>query len=419
MSLISRTKGILRNQFFPDPILVPVKSKGRFLEVWGALRRVPRLYTVIGISESGTGGKVKGENLTSLDCSFRSFANGKTRASSVYTDRRVFLPHTLYAEIPTARALRYIYTSPRVNAVAFNLSDNQNASHFQELGTTHQITYSEVIPTAILPRLIGLVESSNPFAEGAMTHGQLASQALSADNVYVAHFHAQIAREQSEEVSGFIFPLLDTLLTLGFVQEAADYIQWYSRNGYEDPQIHLYAARIYSLSGKPETSFEIVDAYFDHPTLSSVAWLEHGRALIVQDKFDEAVRSFKKAVALNPNGIDSLLGCGLAIRNKCYPDDVEGLFEAKTFFERVVALNGYHTNEALFHLGTIAIAQEEWVEAEALCKRTLAISDNAIARRNLILSLHAQQKMDEAELEFGKLRFSWPEEAERIEHYFR
>ena len=80
--------------------LIPSKEGGPFLDVWSDLTEQKYLYSAVGVAENGNGKAVAGEVMMSLDYMYRSYSNGHVKASSVYTDKKVFKPATLYAEIP-------------------------------------------------------------------------------------------------------------------------------------------------------------------------------------------------------------------------------------------------------------------------------------------------------------------------------
>jgi tetratricopeptide (TPR) repeat protein len=139
----------------------------------------------------------------------------------------------------------------------------------------------------------------------------------------------------------------------------------------------------------------------------------------VKGNFQEAIVSFDECLRRDPENLDAKLGAGIAYRNINYASgNRKGLEMARSYFDKVASVNGYRASEAYFHIGTILLALGDFAGCEDAVRKSLALRDTGIARRNLVLSLHALGKVKEAHDEYLFLSSYSPSDAQGLEKYF-
>ena len=205
------------------------------------------------------------------------------------------------------------------------------------------------------------MSSGNVSATGT-THSALAQAALESDDIYCAYYHAECAREAGEPPQEYAASLMTALGFMNMWQEAANYFHSFRSNGISNARIELIYARLLAFSREPEE----------------------------------------------------------ALRNLHYQlDDMKYIEPARRALQQACALGRFHQPEAFHHLGTLAIATGDWPEAQSCCEQALAIQNNPITLKNLVLSLHAQGKMDEAKKQYSYLSYSNRDVANTISQYFQ
>ncbi|MBI2877398.1 MAG: tetratricopeptide repeat protein [Candidatus Tectomicrobia bacterium] len=402
----------------PETTLVPCQE-GPFLEVWQKLPEVPWLYLPIDVKDNADPGEIidTEDMLTVANQLFRS-SDGMT-TGMVYTDHRLFRPGAVVARMKTASALEQFFQAGRVQGVSFNLTMNSAAMSGSAVKDfTYNLPYHFTVFRFVLPRLVGLVTSADPFARSGVAHSAIARQALKADQVYVAYHHAAAAREGGEALDAYYFTELDALMTLRLNQQVTDYLAWYEKRG-SNPLFKLYCARALSLSGQPEEALSMIRPFLMHPELGALAWLEQGRAMMIQGDPRGAINGFDECLRRDPEKIEAHLGRGIAYRNLNYQSSNEpGLRVALQAFQKVALKKGYHASEAYFHMGTIYLALGRMAEGEEVTRKSLQLRDTGIARRNLIIFLHARGNVPEAYDEYQFLLQQSPQDAQGLESYF-
>jgi len=114
-----------------------------------------------------------------------------------------------------------------------------------------------------------------------------------------------------------------------------------------------------------------------------------GIALDGQRKYEEAVISYRKALALQPNMPDLHFNLGIALAN------LGRLEEAVTSYRKALSMQPRFF-EALGNLGTVLQKQGKLEEAIATYRKALAINPDALGHFNLATALRDQGKLEEA-----------------------
>lgn len=399
-------------------VLVPT-GEAPFLQMWKGLVEVPQLFLPLerGIApEDRCGEQI--ENMLDVANLLNKTPEGM-QIGIVFTDKKVFVPGACYAAMNSSECLKQYFHAGRVGAVAFNSSLNRSDMSSLSEDITYRLPRGYTLYRFVLPRLIGLMVSDDPFAVRSGSHTRLAEQAATADNPYSAYHHAAAAREEGAPLNDFYFFELGALMTLNLNKQVSDYLQWYQNKGEKDPRFRLYCARALTLSGQPDQALQLVQTFLQDSALGGFAWLERGRACMIKGMFQEAISSFDECLRLDPDNLDACLGAGIAYRNINYSSgNREGLAVARSYFEKVAFTSGYHASEAYFHIGTILLAVGDYAGCEAAVLKSLRLRDAGIARRNLILALHAQGKVKEAYDQYTFLKGYSPKDAEGLEKYF-
>ena len=399
-------------------VLIPGKE-APFLQMWGGLPDVAQLFLPLDRSQTPEGRcVVKAGNMLEVANLLNTTPEGM-HVGLVFTDRRLFVPGACYAAMRTPDCLKQYFHAGRVGAVAFNSSLNCADMDSLQEDITYRLPEGYTLYRFVLPRLVGLVTSDDPFAEKSGNHIQCAREAVSANDPFIAYHHAAAAREEGAELDDFYFLELDSLMALNLNEQVADYLPWYQQKGGKDPRFKLYCARALSLSGQPDKAFPLVQPLLHDRALGGLAWLERGRAHAVKGNFQEAIVSFDECLRRDPENLDAKLGAGIAYRNINYASgNRKGLEMARSYFDKVASVNGYRASEAYFHIGTILLALGDFAGCEDAVRKSLALRDTGIARRNLVLSLHALGKVKEAHDEYLFLSSYSPSDAQGLEKYF-
>lgn len=392
-------------------LLAPVHDDS-FLKMWNKFTEIPDIFVPFSISES------KGELFPEADILQHAlgsliFESGDGRKLGlVYTDHRVFTPKINCMQVSTPRALEWFFHSDTVTGVSFNLP-----MHTQQI--TIELPQGYTLLKNGMARLIGLIKSKDAFAESGKSHSELAEKAMADDNIYSSYHHASSARETGEPLDNFYFSELNALITMNLTQQVSEYLDWYGNRG-KDPRFQLYYARCTSLSGQADQALKQIIPFLGVPSLAALAYLERGRALLIQKKPAPALSAFEDSLSCDPENADALLGKGLALRGMHYDSgNREGLKAALQPFQKVVSKNGYHSPEALFNIATIHLALEQWPECEQANRKSMYLRYAPICHRNLVLSMHAQGKIEEAFKEYQFLSRINPGAADGLEKYFQ
>ncbi len=322
----------------------------------------------------------------------------------IYTDSRMFREDTIYAEVPTESALlRYLH-SPEVEGVAFNLSWAEQSweGEMDEeiLKQTHVLPFSCTVWKTTLLRLVGFLQSPDPFADQGYSHTVLATEALCCDDMTVAAHHASAARDEGTPVHEHIFVEMETLLAFGLAKEAESLLSAFEGD-HDHHEAEVFRARLLSLSGKVEKARNLLDELLAEPEIAPEAFRELGRIQMVRGEFDLAIESFEKSISQGQGGVASWLGRGVALRSQYESSgDQSHLNQAIECFYHVSGLQGHHAPVALSHAAGCYIAVGMFEQAETASRDSLSFRPSRDAQRSLILSLHGQGKVAEARNEY-------------------
>jgi tetratricopeptide (TPR) repeat protein len=403
----------------PDNVVLVPTGEAPFLRMWKGLTDLTQLFLPLERNLTPENRcVVEVENMLEVANLLNKTPEGM-QVGLVFTDRKVFVPGACYASMNASECLKQYFHAGRVGAVDFNSSLNRADMNSLNEDITYRLPRGYTLYRFVLPRLIGLMVSDDPFAVRSGSHIRLAEQAASADNPYSAYHHAAAAREEGAALNDYYFFELGALMTLNLNKQVSDYLQWYQNKKGQDPRFRLYYARALTLSGQPDQALPLVQTFLQDRSLGGFAWLERGRAYMIKGMFQEAITSFDECLRLDPGNLDACLGAGIAYRNINYSSgNREGLAAARSCFEKVASPGGYHASEAYFHIGTILLAVGDYAGCETATLKSLRLRDTGIARRNLILSLHAQGKVKEASDQYTFLKGYSPKDAEGLEKYF-
>jgi tetratricopeptide (TPR) repeat protein len=395
-----------------DARLLPAVEKGAFLDMWGPLPDLARLLVPVGLRSQGSPEKAtEAQVFDHIDTRGSIYQDGqrRLRIGTAVTDARLVKPDVVLAALPTDVALRRYFHAEQLEGLAWNPCDAYSAFR-----TTGHVLYRFG-----LPRLIGFVGSPDRLARTS-GHADLARGLLRADRVCAAHYHAVAARESGAPLEEHYFTELDTLRRLGLWEAFQSYHGWYGKHGGRRLKVlNLYSGAALIMAGQPDYALGASEAFLQDPDLAGRAWLERGRALIALKRAQEAVTAFDRALALEPDECETLLGKGIALRTLHWePANREGLLQAAACFRRVREVGDESVPEATHHLATIHLALGDWVQVEALSREAQRLRKSPVSRRNLCLALHAQGREGEAYLEYEFLREHAPQEAAPLHKYF-
>ncbi len=382
-------------------LIIPNKT-GSFQDMWRELSRVEKLLVPFSKAEvAGDHFVTKGPLFAMLFALLH--VREQSRLGMVYTDRQLFDERTMYAKLPVEYILQSFLHSKERDGIIFNQSSVQEA----------------IISKIGIARLLGLLKTKTPDITDADEHAQQAEIALIENRVLEAFYHSVAAREGGANLDNFYFVELECLFHLTFYKQASDYLKWYQSRG-THIRYRLSFAYGLCLAGKADEAFRWLDELLDEEEYAADAYYLIGFAWFKLGNPDAALEAFKSAITRNPDHIPAHLGKGIMLRNTHYQSsNKDGLEEATESLQIIVAKNGYHKAEALHLLCTIAISLEKWKEAEDYVRENIAIRDTKISRRNLIIALHAQSKIEEAKKEYEVLLTYAPEEAEHVKRLFK
>lgn len=387
----------------PHSFLLEISPERSFIENWGQFKAIKKLYIPVSLgTECAADPNNTLEVLEFIDIASASFTSDM-RVGLVYTDPGLSTSSSLLAEVDAVLALKRFFKNKAIQGLTFN-PPMQN-DHKKLAFTAYR---------AILPRVIGYLSVTS----NAKTPATLAkhSEAYRKQNrVYEALHAAALAREEGAKLDSCFFVELDALFSLGMLNEAQQLIQWYPGN---DPRIEFFKIRLRSLSGHAIESMAHLNQLLAQDTYPALAWLEQGRALLMQNKAKDAVSAFEKSLA-HEASCDALLGKGIALRAMHYGQlNKQGLLSALKDFEAVIAYDGTYKPEALHHAGTIYSALQQWDEAVRCYRETLTLGPSPVSKQNLALALHALGDYEAATEAYEYLAIFYPTYAQNIEKYF-
>jgi len=143
-------------------------------------------------------------------------------------------------------------------------------------------------------------------------------------------------------------------------------------------------------TGRQDAAVELIGKAIEHSGLVPAFHNNLGNALKAQAKFEPAVASYQRALALRPDHVEAHYNLGVALQSQ------GKLHEAAASYRRALALKPGHA-QAHGNLGTILQAQGKADEALACYRRALELKpDYAEAHSNLGNVLRAHGKLDEA-----------------------
>ena len=390
----------------PHDFIKDISDERSFSENWLPLTQFDQIYIPVGSSEGLSADPNNPQQVMEfIDVAHTQVAPGM-RVAYVFTDKNRVDDDIVMARVPTIPALRRLFKNELLNGVTFNA----------QARTSDGDTEAYTLYRFALARLIGFLESHKQAAVGDRL-SQAAQEAHLNDQMYSAFHLAACAREAQMNLDSYFSTELDVLLQLGLFKQAEQYFEW--GKAADESTRTMFLARLQSLAGKPKLAIQTLKPFFLSSTIPARAWLERGRALLIDGQAEKAVSAFDHCLAMQTDHFDALLGKGIAIRSMHYESgDPEGLLQSLDCFQKVIRGGGYHTSEALHHAGTIHLALEEFEHAEIAFRETIARDPSPVSKRNLSLVLHAQGRFKEGFEQFEYLRRFFPNFAEGLEEYF-
>ena len=153
--------------------------------------------------------------------------------------------------------------------------------------------------------------------------------------------------------------------------------------------LHSLGGVAYQL-GKYEIAIDLLNKAIQNDSTRDYLYCNLGSLLKSQGRLDEAVASYRNALAINPNYAEAHNNLGIALKAQGKLD------EAIASYQRAIAINPDYA-EAHFNLGNALSDKGKSAEAATSYKGAIAINpDYAEAYNNLGIVLKAQDKMDEA-----------------------
>ena len=409
MSRIKAAEGLNK-----QVVLVP-KAQGPFKEMWAPLRDLQTVYSVLRRSKPGEDRKQEGAVIFSLDRSLLAKKDNFV-ASLIYSDLAFLEEDTVYAEINTRIALDHIFHSPHVNAIGFNLPFIGD----KDSPLTKESEFHCIVRKLIIPRLLGMIDSSSPFLSTVDEHFDAAKDFHSKDQVYAAHHHVALTRElyqmAKQDVPSEVLALeLETLLLFGQFIPASVLLKKAESLGAQGLEMDAGKARFLTVTGKSDEALNLLESATKQNQESSKLLLEIGRLCIIKGEHVRAAGFFEKILAKDPQSIEANLGFGIALSNAAFQSkSMKQLAAAEQALKTVISAGGYRKVEALHFLGSIAARLGMWDKVEKICSQSLMLRETATSRQNLVLSLHKQNKTEAFDLEFKFLEATWPKQAQAV-----
>ncbi len=419
-----------------DELTLIPSGTGGYLEMWSPLLDLEKV--AIPVQGATPGGPTnEDEALAAID-SLTWSDGAEHKFGLVYTDADLLTPFAMACHFPTGMALNHLFHRPNLCGVVFNQTVNSNCPT-PPAGTTladlsYDSPWTQPAGRETLGRVLGMLFSDDPFAgsgytpgSGAATiddacaarHADLAEQAGRADRPLEALHHATCARRGDLPVDDWFFTELDAALELGLTDRAIHLVNWYRTECGEPESLRLRLAYLLTITAQPEQAIDIAAPLVDHDELGATACVELARAHYVASHYDKAIASFEAARDRGDDRVDSLIGLGMSLRLASWDSsDEHGLARAGECFEQAIQIGNYRKPEAQHYLSTIRLAQHDFQAGEILAREAIASRGYGIARRNLVLFLQAQGRMDEAYEQYRILSTYDALHAQGLEHAF-
>lgn len=321
------------------------------------------------------------------------------------SDRKLIERGIVPLHLPTAQLIERYFHSP-MNLVGMNITRPAAAGQAD----------CYTIQRAVMARLIGMLQAKEPWGKDGLWHAEQARLALTKDQVYVAFHHAASAREAKVPLDEYFFSEYECLSVFAMDTEMAQYLNWYKKQGGKHPRADLLQAASLIWGNQIEQAQPLLEKVSKHCELSAELTYERARASLIGGDPKTAISLFEDCLSFNENHFDAWLGLGIAIRTLHYRDGNESeLNRAKRSYERVVEFHGYRESEAIHHIGTIHARFQRHSQAEECFRKVLLLRHSGVSRRNLILTLHAQGRKEEAAKEYQILLKLEPTQASNLE----
>lgn len=386
-----------------DLVLVPC-GDGGFAETWAPLSEVSELCIPIGTAPTEGDWRVQDERATFLLDTLKYRIRGRDFAL-VFTDQRLLRDTTVHVALPPRVALRRLFEDGRVDGVGFNVGPTAAADEPALVSSlSHASPHSAIVTRLGLARVLGVLESPDAAAAGdGVSHARLCQAAWLHDRPYGTLHHAAAAREDRDESPFSLALELDALLSVGLLERFGE-LRGRSAPLAGHPALQVVLARAATTSGRPDEGLALAQRVAGDPRVAAVARLEIARALHAQEELDRSIDEYRACLDMDDRLPQAHLGLGKALRDRHYaPSDACGLQAAEAHLRRVIRLGGYHEPEAWHHVATCYLASGLPQVVEEACRKSLALRENAVTRRNLVLALHALGRLRDARRELGFL----------------
>jgi Flp pilus assembly protein TadD len=146
-----------------------------------------------------------------------------------------------------------------------------------------------------------------------------------------------------------------------------------------------------------EGMFSALATTLDQRTSLSTSALNRGASLLQEQRYDDAIKEFKRAVGLNPESIDAYI-----IMGRTY-SLIGQSTDAIAAFERAVKV-APTSKEARTYLAGALVGAQRYGEAEVQYKEVIKLDASAVAPRSSLGSLYLlMERYAEAETQFQKV----------------
>ena len=338
-------------------------------------------------------------------------------AGMIFTDRSHLLDDVDVVSLNSVTVLRRMFANVRFSCFVVNPScEFSNISGSADVLTREDM--AAVIGFCMLEK--DEIHQEDPAAVSLLA--PLLRLALREDNIFGAYCIAMRLRELGVAMNSWLDSLLRCTLALKLDGLTSRLLEsWEERSDTASGQLEvkLYKAACLTRLNNPQEALKVIDSLPKVDKVEALKTLQRGLAYAQMGNSNEAIKCFNRVIALDPNNIEARVARGVQTRNMHWQSmDEAGIESALNDFKHVINIGGYHSVEASFHAGTIYLGKSQMPDCEVMMRKVLQVEPNPVARRNLVLSLHAQGLVKEAYSEYQYLSKYDPSNAASLSKYF-